>query len=441
MKNVLFFCCWVCCLVLQAHVQPKVGKCATCHAAIFPLKEQTALQIAKQTLANRETKAANHIIDLLIAYDPQGLAVAENEGGVEKHAARILELSNEVFANSHIDASFRLVHTMEVPQTITSITDGIRYGLNAPLIQQARRTHKADIVVLCSEPLNDGQMGMAALEATRGSLALASVRASAATSTYTVIHEIGHIFGCQHSREATDAGTHEYAVGASRAPYFTVMGFPEQEGLEEQVPLFSGPESVWKGVVMGGEIENCVRKIRERLSVVSAFEQATGYRLSLSNWEIDNAAQEIAVDLTTDTFYFINSSAPWLTTSITEGVNSTRFWLRAQANPSSQARTATVTIEGNEEYGATVVTIRQEGGTTAIEKLHLTNEMRVENGCLYLSLPTATDLKCYDIQGRLLQREQLSAGEQQVFLKNQRTIWVKLTTQGKSETYTLRWRN
>lgn len=343
----------------KVEIAPQPLRCGACQQHLPSTAFSSAERSAQKQLAPRFANSSERTqIDLLIVYDLSGEEYAQSRGGIAPHAQRIIERCNTVFANSHLNAQFRLAGTFVVQERVPSVNQGTAFGLSHQGIANERRRTKADIIVLCSEPFNDGLSGDAPLEA-KASAAITSVRASAAYDSYTVIHEIGHIFGCEHSRESHDGGTHPYAVGASRAPYYTVMGFPHREGLTELVPIFSGLESVWKGVVLGSETENCVRKIRERMAEVAAFDQAGGYAVNLPEWNIGHQAQSTTVQLTTETFYFIKSSAPWLTASINNGYGNKSFTLSATANTSGSSRTATLTIEGDEEVAPVVIRVTQ----------------------------------------------------------------------------------
>lgn len=345
-------------------------RCGTCQhitanrqATVLSSTSKLERGMASKRMARKKTAAKRPTIDLLFVYDRTGEQEALKMGSLEAHAQKATQLSNTVLHNSNIEADFRLVGTMLLGEEIANITKGLDRGIYKADIDARRRGTKADIVVICSEPFHDGLAGIAIPEAPDGELAVASVRASAAVGGFTVVHEIGHIFGCQHSRESADPGNHAYAVGASRAPYYTVMGFAEQDGLTEQVPLFSGPQSVWNNVVMGSERENCVRKIRERLDVVSNFDQAQGYILDQTHWNIDSNPQSKEFKLTTTTYYFIDVDVPWLTTTPTQGYNNTTITVTARANPDNNTRVGTITIGAREDgaFPPVTITVTQRG--------------------------------------------------------------------------------
>ena len=194
-----------------------------------------------QHIAVRKTAAANTpsapIIDYFVVFDPSGKAVAERRGGMAKYAQEVVDSINSVLRNSHVDGHFRLVGHMEIAERAQSINQGLGLISAHAEVRRRRDAVKGDLVVLLSEPVNDGASGLATQEAQSIDAGFSSVRASMAATSYTAAHEAGHNIGCQHSREQVDHGNHEYAVGASRPQYRTVMSGPADK-VGGQVPIF-----------------------------------------------------------------------------------------------------------------------------------------------------------------------------------------------------------
>lgn len=382
-------------------------RCGICEktktTSTAPQPSLTGSRLQAYKVAPPTTSTEVTTIQYLQVYDQTGKRYAETMGGVEAHANKIVELTNNVFRNSGIAARFELVGTMVLEENMPTVDEALARAMSNEEVRHLRKTLKADIVSICSEPVNDGVSGVANLGSDAYS-AYCSLRASAATGSYTAAHEIGHIFGCEHNREAPDGGTHAYAVGALRAPYFTVMSFPYGDDVTELVPIFSSPRSIWNGKVLGSETENCVRKIEERLAEVASFGESSRYQVSLTHWEAPNEGGEQRVALTVNTFYFINSDSPWLTVTPKNGYNNTTITLVAAPNIGGKARTAYVTIDGNDEYTPAKIRIDQAAdpllSVTALEQASPT--YYIERGQLHVNHAKGYALRVFTLDGRLL---------------------------------------
>lgn len=303
------------------------------------------------------------IIDYFVVYDPSGKAIAEKRGGMAHYAQEVVDSINVVLRNSQVEGRFRLAGFMEIPETAESINRGLTLVASHPEVRQRRDAAKADLVVLLSEPFNDGASGLATQEAQSLDAGFSSVRASMAATNYTAAHEAAHNIGCQHSRQQVDAGHHPYAVGASRPQYRTVMAGPF-DNVGAQVPLFSSPTSVWKGVVLGSATEDNVRMLRERMPIVANFsEAASQISFSPSTWETDRQRQTFELHLTTSAAYLITSDASWLHTDIASGYNSKTLRVTLDENTQSSSRTGHLRFEiiGNDASTFVEYAITQRG--------------------------------------------------------------------------------
>ena len=310
-----------------------------------------------------QDKAAAPIIDYFVVYDPSGKAVAAHRGGMAIYAQEVVDSINAVLRNSHVEGRFRLAGYMEIAEKAQSINQGLGLVSAHAEVRRQRDAAKADLVVLLSEPVNDGASGLATQEAKSIDAGFSSVRASMAAVNYTAAHEAGHNIGCQHSRQQVDAGKHEYAVGASRPQYRTVMSGPA-DNVGGQVPIFSGPQSVWNGVVLGSATEDNVRMLRERMPIVAQFSEGnTQISFAPTEWRPDYHAQTIEVKMTTTAAYLVSSDAAWLTTDLKSGYNSKTFRLSVADNPQKESRVGHLRFEliGDDESTFVNYTVVQQG--------------------------------------------------------------------------------
>ena len=317
-----------------------------------------------------QDKAAAPIIDYFVVYDPSGKAVAAHRGGMAIYAQEVVDSINAVLRNSHVEGRFRLAGYMEIAEKAQSINQGLGLVSAHAEVRRQRDAAKADLVVLLSEPVNDGASGLATQEAKSIDAGFSSVRASMAAVNYTAAHEAGHNIGCQHSRQQVDAGKHEYAVGASRPQYRTVMSGPA-DNVGGQVPIFSGPQSVWNGVVLGSATEDNVRMLRERMPIVAQFSEGnTQISFAPTEWRPDYHAQTIEVKMTTTAAYLVSSDAAWLTTDLKSGYNSKTFRLSVADNPQKESRVGHLRFEliGDDESTFVNYTVVQQGTDPSSDK-------------------------------------------------------------------------
>ena len=344
----------LCTLILS----PTIGAVEKVHATSF----YHSLPSSWRT-ASTQAQTSVPIIDYFVVYDPSGKAVATQRGGMAKYAQAVVDSINAVLRNSHVEGRFRLAGHMEIAEKAQSINQGLGLVSAHAEVRRQRDAAKADLVVLLSEPVNDGASGLATQEAKSIDAGFSSVRASMAAVNYTAAHEAAHNIGCQHSRQQVDAGKHEYAVGASRPEYRTVMAGPHDH-VGVQVPIFSGPKSVWKGVVLGSATEDNVRMLRERMPIVAQFSEGnTQISFAPAEWRPNHRAQTLEVKMTTTAAYLVTSDAAWLTTDLKSGYNSKTFRLSVADNPQKESRVGHLRFEliGDDESTFVNYTVVQQG--------------------------------------------------------------------------------
>ena len=353
-KQKLSFLFLLCTLILS----PTIGAVEKVHATSFYHSQPSSWRTA-----STQTQTSGPIIDYFVVYDPSGKAEATQRGGMAKYAQAVVDSINAVLRNSHVEGRFRLAGYMEIAEKAQSINQGLGLVSAHAEVRKRRDAVKADLVVLLSEPVNDGASGLATQEAKSIDAGFSSVRASMAAVNYTAAHEAAHNIGCQHSRQQVDAGKHEYAVGASRPEYRTVMAGPHDH-VGGQVPIFSGPKSVWKGIVLGSATEDNVRMLRERMPIVAQFSEGnTQISFAPAEWRPDHRAQTLEVKMTTTAAYLVTSDAAWLTTDLKSGYNSKTFRLSVADNPQKESRVGHLRFEliGDDESTFVNYTVVQQG--------------------------------------------------------------------------------
>ena len=353
-KQKLSFLFLLCTLILS----PTIDAVEKVHATSFYHSQPSSWRTA-----STQTQTSGPIIDYFVVYDPSGKAVATQRGGMAKYAQEVVESINAVLRNSHVEGRFRLAGHMEIAEKAQSINQGLGLVSAHAEVRRQRDAAKADLVVLLSEPVNDGASGLATQEAKSIDAGFSSVRASMAAVNYTAAHEAAHNIGCQHSRQQVDAGKHEYAVGASRPEYRTVMAGPHDH-VGGQVPIFSGPKSVWKGIVLGSATEDNVRMLRERMPIVAQFSEGnTQISFAPAEWRPNHRAQTLEVKMTTTAAYLVTSDAAWLTTDLKSGYNSKTFRLSVADNPQKESRVGHLRFEliGDDESTFVNYTVVQQG--------------------------------------------------------------------------------
>ena len=137
------------------------------------------------------------------------------------------------------------------------------------------------------------------------------------------------------------------------------------------MPIFSGPQSVWNGVVLGSATEDNVRMLRERMPIVAQFSEGnTQISFAPTEWRPDYHAQTIEVKMTTTAAYLVSSDAAWLTTDLKSGYNSKTFRLSVADNPQKESRVGHLRFEliGDDESTFVNYTVVQQGTDPSSDK-------------------------------------------------------------------------
>ncbi len=161
-------------------------------------------------------KPKSGTIDILAAYTPGAVAQHGGVTNVQNMINLAVAQANTAFKNSQINASLRLVHTVQVQHSANSIIDdliSITSGTADEMkqLRELRVKHKADLVSIFTEGHGSSAIGVAWL----GTGSMPQYGFSAvelwATPMMTFAHEIGHNLGCAHN--VGDKGIYKDSVG------------------------------------------------------------------------------------------------------------------------------------------------------------------------------------------------------------------------------------
>jgi hypothetical protein len=233
--------------------------------------------------------AAQSTVDLMIVYTLNAMNWASGQGGINLVIAQAVEKGQLALNNSSAGISLRLVHSALVSYTesgssstdlsrLTSTNDGFMDE-----VHQWRNFYGADMVDIFEDVEDTG--GIAWLLMSTGgqpNYAFSLVRVKQASWTYTMIHELGHNFGCHHRKDQVTQpgpGIFSYSagwrwIGNNGSRYCSVMSYQETwDGYSvAQVPYFSSPAILYQGVPAGHAADgDNARTLRQTGPVVSNY--------------------------------------------------------------------------------------------------------------------------------------------------------------------------
>ena len=271
------------------------------------------------------TASATTTVDVLVGYTN---GFASERGGSSAAVTRVhnlVDITNQAYANSQVDAQLRLVHSMQV--TYPDATDNGTAleeltGFKAPStpttpapafngLRAARDQYGADLVVLVrqfNEPENGGcgiawligggRSGISQSDEFFGYSVVSDGREVENGSEYfcreeTFAHEIGHNMGSQHDKAtAGDSyGAFDYSFGhktsSSAGNFYTVMAY----GDSGQAPylVFSNPSiNTCGGRACGiaNQADNA-RSLRQTIPTIAGFRATSLPRVGRLRDDVD----------------------------------------------------------------------------------------------------------------------------------------------------------
>lgn len=289
-------------------IDPNVGEVNVCKPLVpeprFPEAEsdEDSSEIVNPSASKLKLASADQsstFVDILVAYDAKAAIWAKsNGGGLNNFAQTAVAKMNTALANNGLDSRFRfrLVGTIEVSVFKTDVNDAL-YAIENDepgwsAIKTKRNEVYADIVTTMIDTgsahgtlgvgwaLSDGSPVAYFSESAYNVCAIRSVAQS-----HTMTHEVGHNMGAGH---ATAVNENEISPGpqyksysagyyfkVNSKKYHTIMAY-NFDGFGNsytEAPLFSSPNSTWKGVIAGDAMHDNARTIKETYAEVAKWRE------------------------------------------------------------------------------------------------------------------------------------------------------------------------
>lgn len=258
------------------------------------------------------------VIDVLVGYTNGFAASPGSESAAMTRIRNLVDITNQAYVSSQINAELRLVHSMQVnfPDNTSNI-DALEKltGFRAPSTQispdpafsalrQARETYGADLVALVRK-FNDPENGGCGVAWLLGG-GMSGIRQSDEFFAYSVIsdgsdrgsdnktyfcreetfaHEIGHNLGSQHDIETSKGGSgnpkpgaysysYGYKTGSAQGNFYTIMAYGDSGQTGYQV--FSNPDITSCGGWACGTVSaNNAKSINQTAAIIAGFRATT----------------------------------------------------------------------------------------------------------------------------------------------------------------------
>ena len=118
----------------------------------------------------------------------------------------------------------------------------------------------ADAAILLVDDFDDNYCGYGWIDTIGGGATFSTVTKSCAFRGFTIGHELGHNFGCEHNIEEEDDTTFPYGhghlieAGSSSTGARTIMAY-RAEGHRNQVNYYSNPDVIYPGTATPTGVE------------------------------------------------------------------------------------------------------------------------------------------------------------------------------------------
>ncbi|GHT71358.1 hypothetical protein AGMMS50239_40480 [Bacteroidia bacterium] len=242
-------------------------------------------------------------VDILVVYTPAAKAVAVlNGSNIDMDIDAGIQRANQVLVNSQTNVTLNLVHKQEVDYMETNNPNTDLARLKNPEDGYADEAHalrtryNADLVMLLLGNSTSNVAGAGYIkddESNWSKSGFSVVKEKWIANDYTMIHEIGHNFGCGHHTNTDNVSlysySHGYAGNSSSGNFSTIMTYENVGG--PRIPYFSDPYISYGGAAIGSANANNAKTIRQIKGLIAAYSnQAPQYDAFLQNITLSSGA-------------------------------------------------------------------------------------------------------------------------------------------------------
>ena len=244
-------------------------------AFVPPGKPTTAKDKAERPTTKDGAPSKDVVIDLIVAYTPKA---ASHYADIRRELLDLaIEEGNESFRKSNLGhVKLRLVQANQTNyvEKGTHFDHVWRFHDKDGYMDEIhglRNKYRADVAVLIVDDANG--CGLSTRVHADADEAFSVVHHECAATTYSLVHEIGHLIGARHDLNMDDSKTpfpygHGYVNGTK---WRDVMSYKESCGGCTRLPVWSGPKVMVNGEPAGStELDNS-RVIMEQAARVAAF--------------------------------------------------------------------------------------------------------------------------------------------------------------------------